>query len=79
MIYHHVFVLTRTTISNHNGFFLFFRAIGLPSQSEWPDVSLPWKSFKKVPPKPLEKYVPEIDPKAKDLLEVSNIQDYCFL
>ncbi|XP_041371365.1 cyclin-dependent kinase 6-like [Gigantopelta aegis] len=46
-----------------------FEAIGLPPQSDWPDVSLPWTSFKKVPPKPLEKYVPEIDHKAKDLLE----------
>ncbi|XP_046331397.1 cyclin-dependent kinase 6-like [Haliotis cracherodii] len=47
-----------------------FEAIGLPSELEWPEhVSLPWKSFRSVAPQPLEKFVPEIDHQAKDLLE----------
>ncbi|KAK6182669.1 cyclin-dependent kinase 6 [Patella vulgata] len=47
-----------------------FELIGLPSDSDWPDsVSLPRESFKNKPPQPLGKYVPEIDPIGRDLLE----------
>lgn len=47
-----------------------FDILGLPSEDDWPEnVSLPWNSFKAVPPQPLEQFVPEIDADAKDLLE----------
>ena len=45
--------------------------MGLPQQAEWPDcVSLPWTSFKPVPKQPFEKFIPDIESTAKDLLEV---------
>ncbi len=45
--------------------------MGLPEESEWPkEVTLPWSSFKKTPKQPLEKIIPDLDPTAKDLLEV---------
>ena len=45
--------------------------MGRPLESDWPqDVSLPWNSFKAFPPKPVDTYIPEIDPVAKDLFEV---------
>ncbi|KAJ8305099.1 hypothetical protein KUTeg_017349 [Tegillarca granosa] len=47
-----------------------FDILGLPPEDDWPEnVSLPWNSFKAVPPQPLEQFVPEIDNDAKDLLE----------
>ena len=39
--------------------------------TDWPEnVSLPWNSFKAFSPKPVDTYIPEIDPVAKDLFEV---------
>lgn len=47
-----------------------FEKVGRPIESDWPEnVSLPWSSFKAFPPRPIESYIPEIDPVAKDLCE----------
>lgn len=47
-----------------------FEIMGRPIESDWPqDVSLPWNSFKSFPPKPVDTYIPEIDPVTKDLFE----------
>ena len=54
---------------------LLFSIMGLPHQSEWPDcVSLPWTSFKAVAKQPFEKFIPDLEPTAKDLLEVSRVK-----
>jgi len=48
-----------------------YRVLGLPAEEDWPEsVTLPWNSFKPLPPRPLESLIPEIDADAKDLLEV---------
>lgn len=40
-------------------------------EHDWPEnVTLPWSSFKPVPPQPLQHYIPEIESDAQDLLEV---------
>ncbi|CAC5413630.1 CDK6 [Mytilus coruscus] len=47
-----------------------FEILGLPMEHDWPDnVTLPWSSFKPVPPQPLQHYIPEIESDAQDLLE----------
>ncbi|BFZ22729.1 hypothetical protein BsWGS_25767 [Bradybaena similaris] len=47
-----------------------FEVIGLPDLPSWPETSvLMWGSFRSTPSPPLDHFVPEIDSKAKDLLE----------
>ncbi|KAK3610961.1 hypothetical protein CHS0354_000964 [Potamilus streckersoni] len=47
-----------------------FEMLGRPPEVDWPEnVSLPWSSFKAYPSQPITKYIPELDPMAKDLLE----------
>ncbi len=58
--------------------------MGLPEESQWPkEVTLPWSSFKKTPKQPMDKIIPDLDPTAKDLLEVRTLflstQMYQFL
>ena len=53
-------------------FFFFFRILGLPPEHDWPEnVTLPWGSFKPLPPQQIQHYIPEIESDAQDLLEVS--------
>ena len=62
---------TCMSMSTSNFLTNFFRIMGRPIESDWPqDVSLPWNSFKAFPPKPVDTYIPEIDPVARDLFEV---------
>ena len=48
---------------------------GLAAREDWPEnVSLPWSSFQPTPKVPYERVIPEIEDKAKDLLEVRKIE-----
>ena len=50
---------------------LVFSIIGLPPEEDWPlDIPLTWDAFQKTPSVPLERLIPEIEPHAKDLLQV---------
>ncbi|KAK3106220.1 hypothetical protein FSP39_015485 [Pinctada imbricata] len=47
-----------------------FEILGLPRESDWPEnVTLPWNSFKLLPPQPIGKFIPEICQDGKDLIE----------
>ncbi|XP_038045632.1 cyclin-dependent kinase 4-like [Patiria miniata] len=46
-----------------------FDVIGLPLEEDWPEVSLPWSSFRPSPPRPLKLYVSDICPQGLDLLQ----------
>ncbi|XP_022099819.1 cyclin-dependent kinase 4-like [Acanthaster planci] len=46
-----------------------FDVIGLPPEEDWPEVSLPWSSFRPSPPRPLENYVSGACPQGLDLLQ----------
>lgn len=50
--------------------FWMHRLLGPPEESEWPEVSVPWVSFKNYRKQPLESAVPEIDADGLDLLQV---------
>lgn len=50
----------------------FSRIMGAPEEREWPDVPLPWSSFKNYKKQPLESVIPDIGPQELDLLEVRN-------
>ncbi|GBN82476.1 hypothetical protein AVEN_39858-1, partial [Araneus ventricosus] len=43
--------------------------MGSPEESQWPEVSMPWASFKNYKKQPLEAFVPEITPDGLDLLQ----------
>lgn len=46
--------------------------MGLPSEEDWPeDVPMARSCFSSAPPLSVESYIPEIDPKGKDLFLVS--------
>ncbi|KAG8197857.1 hypothetical protein JTE90_024257 [Oedothorax gibbosus] len=46
-----------------------FELMGPPEESEWPEVSVPWVSFKNYRKQPLESAVPEINAEGLDLLQ----------
>lgn len=46
-----------------------FEIMGSPEESQWPDVSMPWVSFKNYKKQPLEAVVPEISEEGLDLLQ----------
>lgn len=47
-----------------------FEICGRPQESDWPEnISLPWNSFKQLPPKSMSSYIPELDSVGMDLLE----------
>ncbi|XP_042896167.1 cyclin-dependent kinase 4 [Parasteatoda tepidariorum] len=46
-----------------------FEVLGSPEESAWPEVPLPWISFKGHRKQPLENLVPEISPDGLDLLQ----------
>ncbi|GFQ81356.1 hypothetical protein TNCT_276141, partial [Trichonephila clavata] len=46
-----------------------FEVIGSPEESQWPEVSMPWVSFKNYKKQPLEAVVPEISEEGLDLLQ----------
>ncbi|KFM59102.1 Cyclin-dependent kinase 4, partial [Stegodyphus mimosarum] len=46
-----------------------FEIMGSPAEEEWPDVPLPWVSFKNYKKKSLESVVPEISKEGIDLLQ----------
>lgn len=47
-----------------------FEILGLPPEHDWPEnVTLPWGSFKPLPPQQIQHYIPEIESDAQDLLE----------
>ena len=53
------------------------RVIGLPPMCDWPEgVSVHHSSFRLMPPQPIQSLVPEMDPLAKDLMEVGCLSIY---
>lgn len=58
-------ILSKPCFMNH-----FSRIMGAPEEREWPDVPLPWSSFKNYKKQPLESVIPDIGPQELDLLEV---------
>lgn len=52
-----------------------FEIMGPPREDEWPDVPLPWVSFRYSKKIPLDTVVPELDSAGKDLLEKMLIFD----
>lgn len=50
--------------------FAIFEIRGRPIESDWPEcISLPWNSFKPIPPKSVSSYIPEMDSIGMDLFE----------
>ncbi|GIY55698.1 hypothetical protein CDAR_529011 [Caerostris darwini] len=46
-----------------------FEIMGSPEESQWPEVSMPWVSFKNFRKQPLETVIPEITAEGLDLLQ----------
>ena len=69
-------LIVNEAFDNRTDVYFFLSILGLPHQSEWPDcVSLPWTSFKAVAKQPFEKFIPDIERAAKDLLEVCDTKN----
>ncbi|XP_054724923.1 cyclin-dependent kinase 4-like [Uloborus diversus] len=52
-----------------------FEILGAPDEEDWPEVSVPWASFKMYRKRPLQSFVPEISREGLDLLQEMLIFD----